>query len=260
MRAGSKVNEQSGVATIVEALGLAPSGELVAIVGGGGKSRLMFELAKRLPGRGVMTTTTRIFSKQLSSAAEFCTLADTDWRARLDAFDSALLVVGRVEGERATGVAPELPAEMLAHPRVTWVVVEADGSRMLPVKAPGPHEPVIPNGTTLLVPVVGIDALSKPIAEIAHRPERVCAITGLAPEDRLTPAALADLITAPEGGLKNAASAGRAAVLINKVESATEFALAREVADPILRDPTVERVAIGALLGDEAKGWVVCSR
>ncbi len=153
------MNEQSGIANIVDALGLAPSGELVAIVGGGGKSSLMFALAERLPGRGVMTTTTRIFSAQLSSAAEFCTLADADWRARLDAFESALLIVGRVEGERATGVAPELPAELLAHPRVEWVVVEADGSRMLPVKAPGPHEPVIPNGTTLLVTVVGIDAL-----------------------------------------------------------------------------------------------------
>lgn len=254
------MKEQSGVANIVEALGLAPAGELVAIVGGGGKSSLMFELAERLSGRGVLTTTTRIFSEQMSRAAEVCTLADADWRARLDAFESSLLVVGRVEGERAVGVAPELPAEMLAHPRVDWVVVEADGSRMLPVKAPAPHEPVIPIGATLLVPVVGIDALSKPIAEIAHRPERVCAITGLAPEDRLTPAALARLITAREGGLKGAASAGRTAVLINKVESAPEFALAREVAAHILRDPTVERVAIGALLGDGAKGWVACSR
>jgi probable selenium-dependent hydroxylase accessory protein YqeC len=254
------VKEQSGVANIVEALGLAPNGELVAIVGGGGKSSLMFELAQRLPGRGVMTTTTRIFSEQMSSAAECCTLADTDWRARLDAFESALLVVGRVEGERAVGVAPELPAELLAHRRIDWVVVEADGSRMLPVKAPGPHEPVIPMGTTLLVPVVGIDALLKPIAETAHRPERVCAITGLSVEDTLTPAALARLMTSREGGLKGASSAGRTAVLINKVESAVEGALAREVADQILRDPEVERVAIGALLGDEAKGWVACSR
>ena len=127
------MNEQSGVANIVEALGLAPSGELVAIVGGGGKSSLMFALASQLTGRGVMTTTTRIFSEQMSSAAEVCTLADADWRARLDAFESGLLVVGRVEGERAVGVPSELPAEMLAHPRVDWVVVEADGSRMLPV-------------------------------------------------------------------------------------------------------------------------------
>jgi molybdenum cofactor cytidylyltransferase len=149
---------------------------------------------------------------------------------------------------------------MLAHPRVDWVVVEADGSRMLPVKAPASHEPVIPIGTTLLVPVVGIDALLKPIAEVAHRPERVCAITGLAETDGLTPAALAELLTSPEGGLKNASSAARVAVLINKVESAAEYALAREVADAVLRDSSVECVVVGALLGDDAKGWVVCTR
>jgi molybdenum cofactor cytidylyltransferase len=254
------VNEQSGVADIVEALGLAPCGELVAIVGGGGKSSLMFALAERLRGRGVMTTTTRIFAEQMGRAAETCTLDDANWRAQLDRVESALLVVGHVEGERAMGVPPELPAEMLAHSRIDWVVVEADGSRMLPVKAPASHEPVVPIGTTLLVPIVGADALSRPIAEIAHRPERVCAITGLADVDTLTPAALAVLLTSPEGGLKNAPSAGRVAVLINKVESAAEYALAREAANQILRTPAVERVAIGAVLGDGAKGWVVCTR
>jgi len=254
------VNETSTVANIVEALGLASSGELVAIVGGGGKSSLMFALAEQLPGRGVMTTTTRIFSQQMSGAAEVCTLADADWRARLDGFESGLLVVGRVEGERAVGVPPELPAEMLAHSRVDWVAVEADGSRMLPVKAPAPHEPVIPVETTLLVPVVGIDALSKPIAEIAHRPERVSAIAGLPVEDSLTPAALARLMTSPEGGLKGAASAGRTAVLINKVESASEFAIAREVAERILLDAAVERVAVGALLGAAGADWRVYTR
>lgn len=254
------MNEQTGVANVVEALGLASRGELVAIVGGGGKSSLMFALAEQLSGRGVVTTTTRIFAEQMSRAAEVCTLDDADWWARLDNVESSLLVVGRVEGERAMGVPPELPAEMLAHPRIDWVVVEADGSRMLPVKAPAAHEPVVPIGTTLLVPVVGIDALSKPIGEVAHRPERVCAITGLAEADTLTPAALARLLTSPEGGLKDARSAGRAAVLINKVESAAEYALAREIADRMLRDSPLERVAIGALLGDDAKGWVVCTR
>ena len=255
-----RLNEQSGVADIVEALGLASRGELVAIVGGGGKSSLMFALAERLPGRGVMTTTTRIFSEQMSGAAETCTLADAGWRAKLDAFESGLLVVGRVEGERAVGVPPELPAELLAHPRVDWVVVEADGSRMLPVKAPAPHEPVIPVGTTLLVPVIGVDALLKPIAEIAHRPERVSAIAGLSVEDTLTPAALACLTTSPEGGLKDAAAAGRTVVLINKVESAPEFAVAREIAERILCDSAVERVVVGALLGADGADWLVCTR
>ena len=42
-----------------EALGIDGSSGLVAIVGGGGKSSLMFALAECLPGRVVLTTTTR---------------------------------------------------------------------------------------------------------------------------------------------------------------------------------------------------------
>ncbi|HXV37320.1 MAG TPA: selenium cofactor biosynthesis protein YqeC [Myxococcota bacterium] len=253
------MSEQHEAADVAAALGLAPRGELVAIVGGGGKTSLLFALAQHLPGRGVMTTTTRIFAAQRSRAAEVCTL-DDDWRARLDAFDSALLVVGRIDGERALGVPADLPAELLAHPRVDWVIVEADGSRMRPVKAPAEHEPVIPVGTTLLVIVVGIDALGKPIGEIAHRPERVSALTGLDPAQHLTPLALARLLTSREGGLKNASAARRAAILINKVESAAELAAAREIARHAIGAAGVERVAIGALLGSDASRWRVYAR
>ena len=254
------MSDTTRAASLDEALGLARAPELVAIVGGGGKSSLMFALARSLPGRVVMTTTTRIFAAQMSQAAQVCTLADENWGERLDAFDSSLLVVGGEEGDRALGVPPELPAEMLARPGVDWVVVEADGSRMLPVKAPDAHEPVIPDETSLLVPVVGIDALSGPIREVAHRPERVSTITGLAPEETLTPEALAALLTSSQGGLKDAPQAARAAVLINKVESPAQLEAARRVARCILREPRVERVAIGALRGRLSSDWEVCSR
>jgi len=254
------VSDTTRTASLVEALGLARAPELVAIVGGGGKSSLLFALARSLPGRVVMTTTTRIFTAQMGQAAEVCTLADENWAERLDAFASSLLVVGAVEGDRAVGVPPELPAEMLARPGVDWVVVEADGSRMLPVKAPDAHEPVIPDETGLLVPVVGIDALSGPIREVAHRPERVSTITGLAPEETLTPEALAALLTSSQGGLKDAPQAARAAVLINKVESPSQLEAARRVARCILREPRLERVAIGALRGRLSSDWEVCSR
>jgi molybdenum cofactor cytidylyltransferase len=220
----------------------------------------MFALGRSLPGRVVMTTTTRIFAAQMSQAAQVCILADEDWGEWLDAFDSSLLVVGGAEGDRALGVPAELPTEMLARPGVDWVVVEADGSRMLPVKAPAAHEPVIPDETGLLVPVVGIDALSGPIREVAHRPERVSTITGLAPEETLTPEALAALLTSSQGGLKDAPQAARVAVLINKVESHSQLEAARRVARCVLREPRVERVAIGALRGRLSSGWEVCFR
>ena len=146
--------ETTQAATVVDALGLSEGSGIVAIVGGGGKSSLLFALADGLPGRVVLTTTTRIFAAQMSLADEVCSLADARWQERVDAFASSLLVVGGVEGERAVGVPSELPAQMLARPGVDWVIVEADGSRMRPVKAPAEHEPVIPDATDVLVCVV----------------------------------------------------------------------------------------------------------
>ncbi len=245
---------------LVDALGLGRAPGLIAVVGGGGKSSLLFALAEGLPGRVVLTTTTRIFAAQMSRAAAVCTTADVGWQQRLESFDTNLLVVGRIEGERANGVPPDLPAEWLARPRVDWVVVEADGSRMLPVKAPADHEPVIPKRTSLLVCVVGIDALAEPIERVAHRPERVAAITGLAPSQQLTPEALGTLLTSPRGGLKGAPDGARVAVLINKVESSAQRDAAHRIADCVLREARVERVVIGALHGELGAGWEVRSR
>ena len=245
---------------LVDALGLGRAPELVAVVGGGGKSSLLFALAESLPGRVVLTTTTRIFAEQMSRADSVCTTADEGWQEQLESFAGSLLVVGRVEGERAVGVPPDLPAEWLARPHVDWVVVEADGSRMLPVKAPAEHEPVVPERTDLLVSVVGIDALAEPIERVAHRPERVADITGLAPAQRLTPEALGRLLTSPRGGLKGAPHGARVAVLINKVESSAQREAANRIADCVLCEARVERVAIGALRGDHRTGWELRAR
>ena len=245
---------------LVDALGLDRAPGLVAVVGGGGKSSLLFALAECLAGRVVLSTTTRIFAAQMSRAAAVCTTADEGWQDELERFAENLLIVGRVEGERALGVPPDLPAQWLARPDVDWVVVEADGSRMLPVKAPAEHEPVVPEQTDLLVCVVGIDALAGPIEQVAHRPERVAGITGLGRSQRLTPEALGELLTSPRGGLKGAPDGARVAVLINKVESSTQRDAAHRIADCVLREARVERVVIGALHADLGVGWEVRSR
>jgi molybdenum cofactor cytidylyltransferase len=196
----------------------------------------------------------------LNLADEVHTQDERDLFDSIDRFETNLLVVGPVEGERALGVAPGLPAALLARPRVDWVVVEADGSRMLPAKAPADHEPVIPPETSLLVPVAGIDALDAPIEEITHRPERVSDITGLSSDRVLTPDALARLLTSPRGGLKRVPEGARVALLINKVETAVEYAAARRVAECALKSPRVERVVLGALKSSEPAPWEIWRR
>ncbi len=239
---------------LVSSLGVRSRGELVSIVGGGGKSALLFRLAAELDGRVVLTTTTRIFAAQIERAAEYCT---PDPEALLEALErgrSGLLVIGDIDGQKARGVAPDLPGRLLEHPKVDHVIVEADGSRMRPAKAPAEHEPVIALQTTLLVAVAGIDALAGPICEMTHRPERVASLSGTPIDQPLTPEGLATLLAHPEGGMKSAPAGARRTVLINKVESVEQATLAERIALEVLASGRVERVVVGAL-EDRNSGW-----
>jgi molybdenum cofactor cytidylyltransferase len=239
------------------ALVVRPHGELVAFVGGGGKTSLMFALAATLPGRVVVTTTTRIFAAQSKLAPAVCYADDLSRLGDHLAEHRICLVIGHVEGDKALGIDPSLPGQFLARADVDTVLVEADGSRMRPVKAPAGHEPVIPPGTTLLVPVVGIDALEGPLEQIAHRPERIRQLLNgsldqesaslLIRDGGLTSAALACLLAHPQGGLKHAPDDARIVPFINKVETAGRLPVARQVARHALRASRVERVLVGAV-------------
>ncbi|MBP6016222.1 MAG: putative selenium-dependent hydroxylase accessory protein YqeC [Candidatus Promineofilum sp.] len=249
--------------TLSHAFGIGERPELVAFVGGGGKTSLMFALVAELPGRTILTTTTRIFTAQMRPAPAVVYAGDLSPLDDLLDTHGRCLVVGRVEGDKALGVPPDLPARLLARPGVDFVLVEADGARMRPVKAPADHEPVIPLQATLVVPVAGIDALAGPLDVEAHRPELIRIIandqSGISKkhdqasgqpavrDGRLTPAGLARVLTHPSGGLKNVPATARIIPFINKIETAEQLTAAREAAALILREPRVSSVVLGTL-------------
>jgi len=247
-------------APLIHALGLPAEGTLVSIVGGGGKSALLFALGRELPGRVLLTTTTRIFASQIGLATESCEVEGKGFEAKLAAGVSGLLVIGRIDGDRALGVAPSLPAQWLARDEVQHVIVEADGSRMRPAKAPAEHEPVIAEGSTHVAVVVGIDALDAPIAVATHRPERVSALLSLPQDASLGCEDLARLISHPKGGLQGVPDTARAIAVINKVEGAEREAKAAMIAEVALREPRIERVICGAVEGGDSGGWMVYRR
>lgn len=226
---------------------------LISLVGGGGKTSVMVALAKALVANGrsvIATTTTRIFSEQmaLAPAALTVTEAQTNKLPASLATYGWCLVVAQLEGEKAQGVALEQPGQWLARPDVDVVIVEADGSRMLPFKVPAAHEPPIPPDTTLVVPVVGVTAVNGRIATTAHRPERVLALSPDAtPDSPLTPSLIARLLTHPQGGLKNVPPTARVMPFINQVETAEQFQLARQIATHTLQSPQIDAVLIGAV-------------
>lgn len=247
-------------AGLLDGLGLRMGSGLVSIVGGGGKSSLLFALGDQLPGHVILTTTTRIFRDQMQRTEQVFSLDDANWMVRLADAHSPVLLVGSVSGERAIGVPSELPGRLLAQPGVDWVAVEADGSRMRPVKAPADHEPVIPPETNHVVVVAGADALSAPISQIAHRPERVSRLTGLAMDQVLTAEALANLLASPEAGRKSVPRGASFSILLNKVETGEQKVWAARVAELALEHTGVDRVLAGQLRPGSSLPWEVWAR
>ena len=80
-----------------------------------------------------------------------------------------------------------------------YLLIEADGSRGLPVKAPAGHEPVLTAGTELVIAILGLTGIGRPISAVCHRPERVCALLGVSPDAAVTPERAAALILSRDG-------------------------------------------------------------
>lgn len=238
------------------------AGEVVAFVGGGGKTTAMFRLAEELVQAGqrvITTTTTRIFAAQIALApAHFAVeFAPVDWTPILNALDQHqhVLITGQVDSEsgKAFGIDPTLISSLSRLPNVAAVLNEADGSRMRPFKAPAAHEPVIPIESTLIVPVVGADVFGEPLTEErVHRVERVSELTGAPLGTPITPALVAQILTHPLGGLKNIPASARVMPLINKVESPEQLSAARATAKFLLNHPAIDAVLLGAVKQAEA--------
>ncbi len=209
-------------------LPLLPGGRgVIAFVGGGGKTSALFRLAAALEGQGrrvLLTTTTHLMDPRLEPGRPPFGLVlrpdleDSNSPAPLPEARAGLTALLSREAEpsgKMKGIHPSWVPVL----RSSWdlILVEADGSKRLPVKAPAPYEPVIPPGTDLVVGVVGLDCLGRPMdGATVHRPERFGAITGCATGDPILWEHLVALTGHPEGLFKQAP--GARALLFNKAD------------------------------------------
>ena len=197
-------------------LGLKPR-SVVALVGGGGKTTLLFALARALPGRVLLTTTTRMGRDRTEGLP---TLIDPSALELANAFEHhrAVLAWRSCDDRKALGFPVEAVDAWFESAAADFIVVEADGARRRPFTAPAPWEPPIPAASTEVIACIGADALGYVIADRLHRPLRVAAAAGCAPYERLTPARAAAALTSPVGMMKNVPDEARFVVAVTKAD------------------------------------------
>ncbi len=227
--------------TLAQALGVGERPR-VALVGSGGKTTAMFTLARELPPPVLVTTTTHLAPEQVRWADEHWVGPDPAGRVlppevRNRRPQGVCLLTGPEVQGRIAGLSPAALETVLSRrPFRDWpCLVEADGARRLPLKAPAAHEPVIPAWVEVVVTVAGLWGLGRPLDEgTVHRPARFAALSGLRPGAVVDVAALARVLMHPQGGLKGVRPGMRRVALLTGAETPLRAAQGLGVARRLL--------------------------
>jgi len=235
---------------------LAARAGLVCAVGAGGKTSTLYRLVQAHASVGtarVGLSTTVLTAPPPPSLGGMRLIAKAGELSRSAppaATSNPLVIFARESPKpgRLGGVPPEQLAELHRRAGFDVTLVKADGARMRLIKAPAEDEPVLPPGTTTVLAVLSIKAIGQPLGEtVAHRPERVAAVTGAMPGEILTAPHLARLLASEAGALHRAGQA-EVVPIVNMVDDDALCALAREVAREALRlTGRFDRVVLAAM-------------
>jgi probable selenium-dependent hydroxylase accessory protein YqeC len=222
--------------TIFETL-VRESDRVIAITGAGGKTSLMFLLAHGFQEKRekvITTTTTRILHPARHQSPQVVLFKEPDFFEQLERnlekhFHVTIADCLRPENKLA-GLSCDQLQQIFAQSSAERLIIEADGARCLPLKAPGENEPVVPEWTDIFISMIGLDCLGKPLTEdnVFH-PEKVAAITGLHIGDKITPAAVATLAPPPRGLLKGCPKQARSCIFLNKTDIVNGLTEAEQV-------------------------------
>jgi probable selenium-dependent hydroxylase accessory protein YqeC len=258
---------EGSVGFLTEALGI-QTREVISLVGAGGKTTLMFRIAKELALSGkkvVTTTTTKILEPATGETSSLFIDSDEekikDFVGRhLDQYHHITIALERLGSGKLKGISPNLVNELWRLHDIDTIIIEADGAAGRPVKAPRENEPVIPSSTTLVVAILGVDGMEMELnEENVFQPERVSKITGIPMGERLTDEAMAILMTHAEGVFKGAPSSSRVVAFLNKVDIPNGVARAKRIAQKIIekKNSQIERVVLGQLKNEPPVAEVI---
>ena len=180
---------------------LREKGHVVSLIGGGGKTTLLYALSAYCTAKGwrVLTTTTTHIRKPVNvpwiavneeektaslecessecktSVGIKCVCENTAWenagkeRDRLWQQGTYVVAGTPAPHEKLTILPESIRSEWISDADITFL--EADGAKCLPCKFPAAYEPVILPQSDIVLAVAGLSALYRPLGEVCFRAE-----------------------------------------------------------------------------------------
>lgn len=214
---------------------------IVAAVGGGGKTSLVYRLAAETAGRGsfgIVTTTVKFTKPPGMPMPPVVTVRPEGLAAaaREQRRAGAAVVLASGNAERGRLLGFEAAAiDRLAAENLGLLAIEADGSAHRPFKAPATHEPVIPSSTTGVVVCVGLEVLGHELSERWVHRSGIAARLAEQPEGSLvTPNTIVRVLLHPLGGRKGVPPGAKVHALLNNPATPEHEKLALHIAQRLV--------------------------
>lgn len=172
----------------------------ICLVGGGGKTTVMYELAAAWAdcGRKVLVlTSTHILRPADDSFAADAAAVHSLWQ------QGRYAVIGTPEIATGKLTAPSQDLYNELQPQADVILCEADGSRHHPCKAPAEHEPVLLPDSDIVLAVAGMDALGRSLAQACQRPQPAAELLGCSLDSVIDEQMLTALLLSEQGAHKN---------------------------------------------------------
>ena len=172
----------------------------ICLVGGGGKTTVMNELAAvwATCGRKILVlTSTHILCPADGSFAADAAAVQNFWQQRRYA------VIGTPEPATGKLTAPPQDLYEALHLQADVILCEADGSRHHPCKVPAENEPVLLPDSDIVLAVAGMDALGNSLAQACQRPQLAAELLGCGLDSVIDAQMLVALLLSEQGARKN---------------------------------------------------------
>ncbi len=210
----------------------------VAFVGAGGKTTALFQVAREL-SPCIVTTTTHLGAWQAKEADQHIIIRKSEDVNQLEkiAFSGIILVMGEEKDERL----PSLPdkslkwLEQFSNYHSLPLLIEADGARQKPLKAPKENEPVIPDFVKTVIVVTGLSGIGKPLnEENVYNAEDFSKLGKIKEGEKITAENLTKALIHENGGLKNIPPKARRIALLTQADTPKLEATSGKIAKQLI--------------------------
>ncbi|MGL5256530.1 MAG: selenium cofactor biosynthesis protein YqeC [Proteocatella sp.] len=225
--------------------------KIISIVGSGGKTTFMYAAARKLASLGkkvILTTSTKIFVPTeypvllLSKKSNLESINKNEIFSEINSKfkESPICATGILYTNNLPEEEYKLSSfldagisasELLNLTDADYVLIEADGSKHMPLKFPGPSEPVITDDTEMVIAVVGLWCIGKPINTVCHRFELACEFLSslyqksISPEHIVTEEDVFNIVNSPFGYKKNVNSRNFKLITFKNTDEHSSFEL-----------------------------------